>query len=349
MTMTESPEDIAKKLSSAASLKGVASTASESPKYEVIPTGCLSLDLHLGIGGWPTRRIVGVFGPRDVGKSVLALSGIANAQRMGLTCGWVAVEPDFDKDWAEMHGVDTEKLVLFHPDSGEDAVKAALFMLDNGVRFLVFDSIGALAHASELDAKDGKPRQGGQAGLITYAVKAMTPRVYAKNACVMLLNQVRAVMSATVPGVYSQPGGNALEHHESIVLQVRKGDSKADRFYDPIKKEFVEKSADGAVQVAHEVRVITQRNKVAFGGKREMRYDFYNTPIEGLPFGIDKEGDILSVALRLNIVENNRGWFKYEDKNYREREIAQLLYNEKFDEIRTAAFERYGIGRPETD
>lgn len=348
MIMTE-PQDIVKKMSSAAALKGVASTADESPTFDIIPTGCLSLDLDLGTGGWPTRRICGIFGPRDVGKSVLALSGIANAQRMGITCGWVAVEPDFDKNWAEMHGVDTEKLVLFHPDSGEDAVKAALFMLDNGVRFLVFDSIGAMAHASELDAKDGKPRQGGQAGLITFAVKAMTPRVHAKNACVILLNQVRVVMNANAPNVYSQPGGNALEHHSSIVLQVRKGDSKADRFYDPLNKEFVEKTAPGAVQVAHEVRVITQRNKVAFGGKRETRYDFYNTPIEGLPFGIDKEGDVLSVALRLNLVENNRGWFKYEDKNYREREIAQLLYNEKLDEIRTIAFERFKIAEPKTD
>jgi recombination protein RecA len=346
--LTPDPEDIAKKMASAAGLKGLASTADESPQSDIIPTGCLSLDLHLGTGGWPTRRMVGIFGPRDVGKSVLALSGVANAQKMGLTCGWVAVEPDFDERWAELHGVDTNKLVIFRPESGEDAIKGALFMLDNGVQFMVFDSIGALAHASEMDAKDGKPRQGGQSGLITYGVKAMTPRVYSKNACVILLNQVRAVMSATVPGVYSQPGGNALEHHEAIVLQIRKGDSKSDRFYDPMKKEMVEKNAEGAIQVSHEVRIITQRNKVAVGGRRETRYDFFNTPIEGLPFGIDKEGDLLSVALRLNMVENNRGWFKYDGKSYRERELAQLLYEEKYDEIRDLAFERFEIAKPET-
>lgn len=343
------PEDIAKKLSSAAGIKGIVTTANNVLESDIIPTGCLSLDLSLGTGGWPTRKLIGIFGPRDIGKSVLALTGIANAQKKGMVCGWVAVEPDFDKTWASMHGVDVDKLVIFHPESGEDAAKGALYMLDNGVQFLVFDSIGALAHASELDSKDGKPRQGGQAALITWMVKAMTPRVHAKNACVILLNQVRAVMSATVPGVYSQPGGNGLEHLEQIVLQIRKGDSKADRFYDPLKNEFVEKTADGAVQVSHEVRVITQRNKVAVGGKREMRYDFYNSPIEGLPFGIDKEGDLLSVALRLNIVENNRGWFKYEDKNYREREIAQFLYNEKYDEIRDLAFERFKIAKPKTD
>lgn len=346
---SDDAESVAKKMSSAAGLKGIATTADKKMEFDVVPTGCLSLDLHLGTGGWPTRRMVGVFGPRDVGKSVLALSGVANAQKMGMLCGWVAVEPDFDESWAELHGVDTKKLVIFRPESGEDAVKAALYMLDNGVRFLVFDSIGALAHASELDAKDGKPRQGGQSNLISYAVKAMTPRMYTKNACVILLNQVRAVMSATVPGVYSQPGGNALEHHEQIILQIKKGDSKSDRFYDPMKKEMVEKNADGAVQVSHEVKVITQRNKVAVGGRRETRYDFYNTPIEGLPFGIDKEGDLLSVALRLNLVENNRGWFKYEGKSFRERELAQLLYAEKFDEIRDLAFERFGIGRQETD
>jgi recombination protein RecA len=343
------PEDIAKKLSSAAGLKGIATTADQSLGFDVIPTGCLSLDLHLGTGGWPTRRLIGIFGPRDVGKSVLSLTGIANAQKMGMTCGWVAVEPDFSKEWAEMHGVDTDKLVLYYPESGEDAVKAALYMLDNGVQFLVFDSIGALAHASELDAKDGKPRQGGQANLISFAVKAMTPRVYSKNACVILLNQVRAVMSATVPGVYSQPGGNALEHHEQIILQIRKGDSKGDRFYDPMTQELVEKGKEGSIQVSHEVRIITQRNKVAVGGRRETRYDFYNTPIEGLPFGIDKEGDLLSVALRLNVVENNRGWFKYEGKSFRERELAQLLYAEKYDEIKDLAYERFGIGKSQTD
>lgn len=342
-------EDLAKKLSGSAAIKGLVTTANESLSYDVIPTGCLSLDLHLGTGGWPTRRMVGVFGPRDVGKSVLALNGVANAQRLGMTCGWVAVEPDFSREWAEMHGVDTSKLVIFYPETGEDAVKGALYMLDEGVRFLVFDSIGALAHASELDAKDGKPRQGGQANLISFAVKAMTPRVRSKNACAILLNQVRAVMSATVPGVYSQPGGNALEHHEQIILQLRKGDSKGDRFYDPMKGEIVEKSATGAIQVSHEVRVITQRNKVAVGGRRETRYDFYNTPIEGLPFGIDKETDLLSVALRLNIVENNRGWFKYDGKSFRERELAELLYSEKLDEIRDIAYERYGIARPQTD
>lgn len=349
MATEQDPQDIAKKLSSAAGIKGIVSTADQSLSYDVVPTGCLSLDLHLGTGGWPTRRMIGIFGPRDVGKSVLALTGIANAQKMGMVCGWVAVEPDFSKDWAEMHGVDTDKLVLFHPESGEDAIKGALYMLDNGVRFLVFDSIGALAHASELDAKDGKPRQGGQANLISFAVKAMTPRMYTKNACVILLNQVRAVMSATVPGVYSQPGGNALEHHEQIILQIRKGDSKGDRFYDPMTKEIVEKGKDGSIQVSHEVRIITQRNKVAVGGRRETRYDFYNTPIEGLPFGIDQEGDLLSVALRLNIVENNRGWFKYDGKSFREREIAHLLFTEKYEEIRDLAYERFGIAKPKTD
>jgi recombination protein RecA len=342
-------EDIAKKLSSTAGLKGIATTADQSPAYDIVPTGCLSLDLHLGTGGWPTRRMVGIFGPRDVGKSVLALTGIANAQKMGMVCGWVAVEPDFSESWAEMHGVDTKNLVLYHPETGEDAIKSALYMLDNGVRFLVFDSIGALAHASELDSKDGKPRQGGQSNLISFAVKAMTPRMYAKNACVILLNQVRAVMSATVPGVYSQPGGNALEHHEQIILQIRKGASAGDRFYDPMTQEIVEKGKDGSIQVSHEVRIITQRNKVAVGGRRETRYDFYNTPVEGLPFGIDKEGDLLSVALRLDIVENNRGWFTYEDKKYRERDIAKILYTEKYDEIRDLAFERFGVAKPQTN
>lgn len=348
MTPVEA-EDVAKKMSSAAGLKGIAATADQKMEFDVVSTGCLSLDLHLGTGGWPTRRMVGVFGPRDVGKSVLALTGVANAQRMGMLCGWVAVEPDFDEGWAELHGVDTKKLIIFRPESGEDAVKAALYMLDNGVRFLVFDSIGALAHASELDAKDGKPRQGGQSNLISYAVKAMTPRMYTKNACVILLNQVRAVMSATVPGVYSQPGGNALEHHEQIILQIKKGDPKGDVFYDPITQELVEKNKEGAVQVAHEVKIITQRNKVAVGGRRETRYNFYNTPIEGLPFGIDKEGDLLSVALRLNIVENNRGWYKYEGKSYRERELAQILYAEKLEEIRNLAFDRFKIARQKTD
>lgn len=347
--MSVDPEDIAKKLQTTAGIKGVVSTADQSPQCDIIPTGCLSLDLHLRTGGWPTRRMIGIFGPRDVGKSVLALAGVANAQKMGLVCGWVAVEPDFDEKWAELHGVDTSKLVIFRPESGEDAFRGALYMLDNGVQFMVFDSVGALAHASEMDSKDGKPRQGGQSGLITYGVKAMTPRVYSKNACVILLNQVRTVMTATVAGVYSQPGGNALEHHEAIVLQIRKGDSKNDRFYDPMKEELVEKGADGAIQVAHEVRIITQRNKVAMGGRTETRYDFYNTPIEGLPFGIDKEGDLLSVALRLGIVENNRGWFKYQDKSYRERELAQLLYAERFEEIRDIAFERFKIARPKVD
>lgn len=278
---------------------GAGSIGSVQKALNSVPTGSLALDYALGVGGWPLGHLVGVYGRRDIGKSsVVGLNAIRSAQSMGLNCAIVAVEPGFDPAWAEKHGVDTENLVIARPKTGEEAF-AMLYKLVNSeiIDLVIFDSLGAILAESEID-EGGKMKQGGQAGLITWGVKRVAPIAYRNNVCVILINQVRDNMQSRIPGIVSQPGGHALEHMETIIVQLKPG---KDRYTLKIDGQDV---VIGQSIVAH-----IQRNKLAEGTGQKAVFDFYQKETDEYPFGIDQTSDIIATGKRTGVIKQAGAYY----------------------------------------
>jgi len=293
------------------------SVALGSERYpsRIIPTGILALDHALGTGGWPTRHICGVFGPRDIGKSVIGLLAIASAQKIGMNCAWVAVEPNWDPDWAERHGVDTGNLIVARPKNAEEALDQLKIFVNSGViDAVVFDSIGAMSSASE-NEEGGKARVGGNAALITHGVRSIMNSVYTNDVWVLMLNQVRDKMNSRIPGVVEQPGGHALEHAETVIVQLKRS------------SETVTTKINGDdVQIGHEVNATIIRNKLSEGSRKTARYMFYSAEVEDHPFGVDWLEDIIATAKRTNVIGQSGPYYYYEEEKYLgKKELAKFL------------------------
>lgn len=260
-------------------------------KLNTVPTGSLALDYELGIGGWPRGYLIGVFGPRDIGKSsMIGLSAIRNAQALGLNCAWVALE-DFDEAWAEKNGVAVDDLLVTYPQTGEEAFGISLKLIKSGVvDFMVFDSIGAVLGEGEM-GDDGKPRQGGQAGLITWFVKGAAPAARANNCGVILLNQVRDDMKSRIPGLVQQPGGKALEHMEQIIVQLKRGGTR-----------YTIKENGNDVLVGQEMIAHILRNKSSEGTNKKAIFDYFFASTDKYPFGIDTYNDVINTAKRCGVI-----------------------------------------------
>lgn len=271
-----------------------------------ISSGSLALDYELGIGGWPLGHIFGIFGQRDIGKStVLGFSAIRNAQAMGLNCAIIAVEPNFDPEWAAKHGIDVDNLLVGYPLNGEEAFEMLHMLIRSGcVDFIEFDSVGALV--SEVESKEGGvARVGGQAQLITWGLKVAAPLAYRNNVGIMMLNQIRDDMKAMYGGAYKQPGGHALEHFESIIVQLKKG---ADR--------YTIKQAGQEVQVGQQLVAHILRNKMSEGSGRRAVFDFFSAETDEYPFGIDVVSDTINTAKRVGILKtrsDKSSWYDLPD------------------------------------
>lgn len=267
-----------------------------------VPTGSLALDYELGIGGWPLGYISGVFGPRDIGKSsMIGLNAIVNAQALGLNCAWIALEP-FDEKWAEKNGVNLEELLVAYPLTGEEAFGILHRLIKSGViDFIIFDSIGAVLGEGEM-GEDGKPRQGGQAGLITWGMKAAAPVAYRNNVGVIMLNQVRDNMKSRIPGSVQQPGGNALEHMESIIVQLKRGSNR-----------YTIKESGTDVQIGQEIIAHILRNKMAEGTGKKAVFDYFFAEHEDYPFGIDKFNDVINTAIRTGVIKKAGSYYTTPD------------------------------------
>lgn len=282
---------------------GAGSIGSEQKNMGVIPTGSLSLDYRLGIGGWPRGYLSGAYGPRDIGKSaVIGLNAIREAQALGLNCAIVAVEPNFDPEWAQKHGVDTESLIIARPDTGEAAFEMLHKLTASGVvDLVVFDSIGALLAESEID-EGGKMKLGGQSGLITWGVKRVAPIAYKNEVCVIILNQVRDNMKARIPGLLGQPGGHALEHAESIIVQLKRG-----------KDRYTLKIDGDDVVIGGQIIAHIQRNKMAEGANQKAIIDFYHKETEEYPFGIDRVADVVSIGKMTGVIARRGAYYDLPD------------------------------------
>jgi recombination protein RecA len=259
---------------------------------DVIPTGALSLDIALGVGGIPKGRIIEIYGPESSGKTTLAMHILAEAQKKGEEVAFIDAEHAFDPTYAETLGLDTDNLYISQPDFGEQALEILETLVRSaGFGVIVVDSVAALTPRAEIEGEMGDSHMGLQARLMSQALRKITAISGKTGTTIIFLNQLRMKIGIMFGNPETTTGGNALKFYSSIRMDIRQKDK--------ILKE-------GKV-IGHVRRVKIVKNKVAPPFKEATFNMIY-------PFGIDKESSILDAAIEQGIVSKSGSWFKYGDQ-----------------------------------
>jgi len=294
-------------------------------QVEVVPSGSLSLDLALGVGGVPKGRIVEVYGPESSGKTTVALHMVAEVQKRGGIAGYVDAEHAMDPTYAKALGVDIDNLYISQPDDGEQALEIAETMVRSGaIDIVIVDSVAALVPRAEIEGEMGDSHMGLQARLMSQALRKLTGITNKSNCTVVFINQLREKIGVTFGNPETTTGGRALKFYSSIRMEIRKSD---------VLKQ-------GTEIVGNRVKVKIAKNKVAPPFKTAEFDIIYGK-------GISKEGDILDLAAEVDIVNKSGAWYAYKETRIGQgRENAKQFLRENPDvcqEIENLVREHYDL------
>ena len=292
---------------------------------ETVPTGSLSLDIALGLGGVPKGRIIEVYGPESSGKTTVALHMVAEVQKRGGIAGFIDAEHALDPVYAKNIGVDIDNLYISQPDNGEQALEITETMVRSGaVDIIIVDSVAALVPKAEIDGDMADSHVGLQARLMSQALRKLTAAISKSNCIVIFINQLREKVGVMFGNPETTTGGRALKFYSSIRLDVRR----------------IEALKQGGEIVGNRTRIKVVKNKVA-PPFREAEFDIM------FGKGISREGDILDLAASLGVVQKSGAWFAYrDDKIGQGRENAKQYLREHpevMDEIEHQVRVSYGL------
>jgi recombination protein RecA len=294
----------------------------------VIPTGCLSLDAALGVGGFPRGRVVEVYGPESGGKTTMTLHVIAEAQKLGGTAAFIDAEHALDPVYARKLGVDVDNLLVSQPDNGEQALEIAETLIrSGGVDVVVVDSVAALVPKAELEGEMGDPQMGLQARLMSQALRKLTAIVSKSRTCLIFINQIREKIGVMFGNPETTTGGRALKFYASIRLDIRR----------------IQAIKEGDRVIGSRTRGKVVKNKVA-APFREAEFDILYGE------GISREGDLIDLGVEKGLLEKSGTWISFGGERMGQgRENARVFLKENKDireKLETTLRKKLEIAQP---
>lgn len=298
---------------------------------DVIPSGSLSLDLALGVGGYPRGRIIEIYGPESSGKTTLTLHAIAEAQRKGLSAAFIDAEHAFDPAYAKNLGIDLEELIISQPDNGEAALEIADTLIRSGaVDLVVVDSVAALVPQVELEGGMGDNQMGLQARLMSKALRKLTSTVSKTNSTIIFINQIRMKIGVMFGSPETTSGGNSLKFYASVRLDIRRGTAIKDQ--DEV--------------LGNETKVKVVKNKVAPPFKTAEFEIIYGE-------GVSRLGEVIDLATKNDVIEKSGSWYAYNGSKIgqgKENVKTYLKENPKVaNEIENLVREKLGVAKIKKD